>query len=68
MTVAAKVKTCLASLRSAQAGLEQFSVESQTQDAKKVFSEAAQTVLEIIEQVERRVGELEREEPEYKGF
>jgi hypothetical protein len=68
MTVAAKVKTCLASLRSAQAGLEQFSVDSRDQEAKKAFSNAAQTVKELINQLEKRVGELELKEPEYKGY
>lgn len=68
MTVASQVKTCLASLKSAQASLEQFALSTQNQEAKSVFTNAAQTTEQVIQQVEGRVQELETEEPQYKGF
>ena len=68
MTVASDVKTCLASLKSAQASLEQFALSTQNEDAKNLFTNAAQQTLQIVNQVQGRVQELENEEPQYQGF
>ncbi|CQR55662.1 DUF1657 domain-containing protein [Paenibacillus riograndensis] len=68
MTVASQVKTCVSSLKSAQASLEQFALETQNQEAKNLFTNAAQQTQQIVTQVESRVTELEKEEPQYKGF
>lgn len=68
MTVSSDVKTCVASLKSAQANLEQFALSTQNQQAKQLFTNAAQTTQQIIQQVESRVKQLEQEEPQYKGF
>lgn len=68
MTVATQVKTCLASLKSAQANLEQFALNTQNQEAKTTFSNAAQTTQQIVDQVNTRVQQMETEEPQYKGF
>ncbi|GAA3407636.1 DUF1657 domain-containing protein [Paenibacillus hodogayensis] len=68
MTVAAQVKTCLASLKSAQASLEQFALSTQNQDAKNVFTSCAQTTQQVVDQISSRVSQLENEEPQYKGF
>ena len=68
MTVATQVKTCLASLKSAQASLEQFALETQNPEAKTMFTGAAEQTQLIVADVEKRVTELEQEEPQYKGF
>lgn len=68
MTVASQVKTCMASLKSAQASLEQFALETQNQEAKNLFTNAAQQTQQIVDQVENRVSQIENEEPQYKGF
>lgn len=68
MTVASQVKTCVASLKSAQASLEQFALNTQNQEAKNLFTNAAQQTQQILAQVESRVTQLENEEPQYKGF
>jgi cell division protein ZapA (FtsZ GTPase activity inhibitor) len=68
MTVATQVKTCLASLKSAQASLEQFALNTQNQEAKQMFTNAAAQTAQIVQQVESRVQQLEQEEPQYKGF
>jgi len=68
MTVASQVKTCLASLKSAQASLEQFALSTQNQEAKNTFTTAAQTTQQIVDQISSRVTQLENEEPQYKGF
>ncbi|MEK5237108.1 DUF1657 domain-containing protein [Paenibacillus sp. FSL L8-0470] len=68
MTVSSQVKTCLSSLKSAQASLEQFAMETQNEQAKTLFTSAAEQTQQIVQQVEGRVTELEQEEPQYKGF
>lgn len=68
MTVASQVKTCVASLKSAQASLEQFALDTQNEEAKTLFTNAAEQTQQILEQVESRVQQLENEEPQYKGF
>jgi len=68
MTVATQVKTCLASLKSAQASLEQFALETQNKEAKSVFENAARATQQIVNDISARVREMEQEEPQYKGF
>ncbi|MDR6551248.1 DUF1657 domain-containing protein [Paenibacillus qinlingensis] len=68
MTVAAQVKTTLASLKSAQASLETFALSTQNQEAKQLYETAAQSTQQIVDQVSSRVQQLENEEPQYKGF
>lgn len=68
MTVASQVKTCVASLKSAQASLETFALNTQNQEAKQLFTECARQTAQIVEQVQSRVQQLENEEPQYKGF
>jgi hypothetical protein len=68
MTVASQVKTCLASLKSAQASLEQFALSTQNQEAKNTFTSAAEATQQIVDQISNRVTQLENEEPQYKGF
>jgi hypothetical protein len=68
VTVASQVKTCLASLKSAQASLETFALGTQNQEAKSLFENAAQTTQQVVDQITSRVQQLESEEPQYKGF
>lgn len=68
MTVASDVKTCLASLKSAQASLEQFALSTENQQAKQMFASCAQTTQQVVDQIQARVQQLENEEPQYKGF
>lgn len=68
MTVGSQVKTCLASLKSAQASLETFALNTQNQEAKSMFENAAMSTQQIVDQVSERVKQMELEEPQYKGF
>lgn len=68
MTVAAQVKQTLASLKSAQASLETFALGTQNQEAKTLFTNAAQQTQQIVDQINSRVQQIENEEPQYKGF
>lgn len=68
MTVASDVKSCVASLKSAQASLEQFALATENEAAKAMFEFASETTQQVIDQMNQRVTELENEEPQYKGF
>ncbi|MDJ1474882.1 DUF1657 domain-containing protein [Bacillus sp. LS15-K4] len=68
MTVIASVKTCLASVRGAQASLSSLSLNSQDSESKRVFHECMLEMDSIIADLQNRVSLLEREEPQYKGF
>ena len=68
MTVASDLKTCLASLKSAQASLEQFALSTQNQEAKSLFENATQSTQQIVNQLSSRVQQIEQEEPQYKGL
>ncbi|HLR07771.1 MAG TPA: DUF1657 domain-containing protein [Bacillota bacterium] len=66
MTVASQVKQTLAGLKSAQASFEQFALETQNQQAKQLYNNAAQQTDAIIQSLEPRVEQIEQEEPQYK--
>ncbi|MFY4776951.1 DUF1657 domain-containing protein [Metabacillus sp. RGM 3146] len=68
MTISSEVKQCLANLKSAQASLSDFALKTGNKDSKKVFHECMMHMDPIISDLKERVGELEREEPQYKGF
>lgn len=68
MTVIASVKTCLASLRGAQASLSSLSLNSQDEESKRVFHECMLEMDSVIADLKDRISVLEREEPQYKGF
>lgn len=68
MTVSSQIKQTLSSLKSAQASLESFALETQNQQAKQLFSNAAQQTKNIVDTLEPRIQEIEIQEPQYKGF
>ncbi|ETT80107.1 MULTISPECIES: DUF1657 domain-containing protein [Bacillus] len=68
MTVIANVKTCLASVRGAQASLSSLSLNSQDEESKRVFHECMLEMDSVIADLKDRISVLEREEPQYKGF
>ncbi|MBU8907168.1 DUF1657 domain-containing protein [Desertibacillus haloalkaliphilus] len=68
MTVASQVKQCLSSLKGIEASLGAFALKSEDEEARKVFHETCLQTRRVIADIENRVGEMEREEPQYKGF
>ena len=68
MTVASQVKQTLAGLKSAQSSLEGYALQTQNQQAKDLFTQAAQQTQSVIDSLEPRIQQLESEEPQYKGF
>lgn len=68
MTVGKQVKQAVAGLKSVQASFEQFALETENQQAKQMYTQAAEQTATILQNVEPRVQEIEKEEPQYKGF
>ncbi|MGE5372479.1 MAG: DUF1657 domain-containing protein [Solirubrobacterales bacterium] len=68
MTVSAQVKETLSNLKKAQASFESFALATNNQDAKTLFSDAAQQSQSLVDMIEPRIQELEKQEPQYKGF
>ena len=68
MTVASDVKQCLSNLKGIEATLSALAVHTKDEESSRLFHEAMTTVGEIVNDVRDRVGQLEREELQYKGF
>ncbi|HEY8449046.1 MAG TPA: DUF1657 domain-containing protein [Bacillota bacterium] len=68
MTVGTKVKQTLANLKGCQADFESYAMETQDQQAKQLWTQAAQQTQSLIKQVESRIKQIEQQEPQYKGF
>jgi len=68
VTVGSQVKQAVASLKSVQASFEQFALETENQQAKQLYTNAAQQTDAILQSIQPRVQEIEQEEPQYKGF
>lgn len=68
MTVSSKVKQTLAGLKSVQATLKVYEIQSQDEETKKAYLDAIETTDRIVIDLEGRVQTLEYEEPQYKGL
>lgn len=68
MTIASEVKQCVASLKGVEAGLSSLALRTQDDEEKRILHETMMVVNEVMKDVHKRVGKLEREEPQYKGF
>ncbi len=68
MTVSAKVKETLATLKGTQSVLRNYSIQSQDENEKLAYEEALQVTKEVIGDLEKRIQTLEFEEPQYKGY
>ncbi|MFJ7748175.1 DUF1657 domain-containing protein [Peribacillus sp. NPDC097295] len=68
MTIASDVKQCAASLKGLEAGLSNLALRTQDDESKRILHETMMKVSEVTKDIQERVGELEREEPQYRGF
>ncbi|KQL35993.1 MULTISPECIES: DUF1657 domain-containing protein [Bacillaceae] len=68
MTVVSDVKKCLASLKGVEASLSHLAERTQDYESKQTIHQTMMTVSEVVEDLKKRVGELESEEFQYKGF
>ncbi|GAB6087727.1 DUF1657 domain-containing protein [Alkaliphilus crotonatoxidans] len=68
MTVASQVKQTYASLKGACATIKMYGEYHPDPEIKALFSDCHEKLERITRQVEKRVGQIEREEPQFKGF
>lgn len=68
MTVVSDVKQCLASLKGVEASLSNLAERTQVNESKQILHETMMVVSEIVADLKKRVGELENEEYQYKGY
>lgn len=67
MTVASNVKQCVATLKGIEAQLSSLALNSLNDEAQAIFHETTMTIGNIKKDLQYRVLELERQEPQYGG-
>ena len=67
MTVISKVKQTLATLKGAESTLKMYSLQERNEEAKAIYAEASKEINEIKTDLEKRIGVMEFEEPQYEG-
>ncbi|MDM5189064.1 DUF1657 domain-containing protein [Bacillus sp. DX4.1] len=65
MTVITKLKQTISGLKSAQACLEGFVLDTDNQQAKELYQNAAQQTQTIIDSLDPRIQEIQQDEPQY---
>lgn len=66
MTIGKKVHKTLASLRGAKADMEAFAMETDNQDAQRLYASSAQQLEQLVNSLSQRTNDIERQEPQYK--
>jgi hypothetical protein len=67
MTIASSVKQCLANMKGIEAQLSSLALNSVDKEAKEIFHETMLTISSVKKDLQTRVLELERLEPQYKS-
>ena len=65
MTVGTQVKQTVAGLKSAQASFETFALQTDNEQAKQLYKNAATQTQTIIDSIEPRLQQILQEEPQY---
>lgn len=66
MTVGSQVKSCFASIKSAEATLVLLAQKTQDDQTKQILTNAQHNISEIKDDLQKHVLFLSREEPQYK--
>lgn len=67
MTVGSKVKQTLATLKGAEATLRLYSLQERNKQASDIYAQAFEEIRDIKMDLQKRVGFIEFQEPQYKG-
>lgn len=67
MTVISKVKQTLSTLKGSEATLRLYSLQERDKEARDIYTEAFKETNKIKIDLEKRVGTIEFQEPQYKG-
>lgn len=68
MTVGTQLKQTLAALKGAESTLSKYSAHHPDPQVKHDFKQAQDELGKMIADLEKRVGQIEFEEPQFKGF
>jgi len=68
MTVDSQLKQTTASLKGVKATLDLYVSQSSTTNEKEMYKRNSIKIQNVIDSLEKRIGTLEFEEPQYKGF
>ncbi|WP_158736349.1 DUF1657 domain-containing protein [Alteribacillus sp. YIM 98480] len=68
MTVGSDVKQCLSSIKNVKNSLASVELRTEDENAKQTFQETISIMEEIMDDLKKRVGRLELEEDQYRGF
>lgn len=66
MTVVNKIQQALVSAQGLSAQLKTFSMDTDDQYAKQMFSQMSQSAENIMQELQNRLNYLQSEEPQYK--
>ncbi|GAA0068630.1 DUF1657 domain-containing protein [Clostridium sardiniense] len=67
MTAISKVKQTLTTLKGAEATLKIYSLQERNKEARAIYNLASEEINKIKTDLEKRIGLMEFEEPQYKG-
>ncbi|MFL0168727.1 MULTISPECIES: DUF1657 domain-containing protein [Clostridium] len=67
MTAISKVKQTLATLKGSEATLRMYSLQERDKEARAIYNQAFEEINIIKTDLEKRIGTMEFEEPQYKG-
>ncbi|MGG7078221.1 DUF1657 domain-containing protein [Clostridium sardiniense] len=67
MTAISKVKQTLTTLKGAEATLKMYSLQERNKEARAIYNQASEEINKIKTDLEKRIGLMEFEEPQYKG-
>lgn len=68
MTVASQLKQTLAALKGAEATISTFAIHHPDEETQQNFSQAQIRLNNVIQDLEKRIQQVEFEEPQFKGY
>lgn len=68
MTTANRLKQVVAVLKGSEATLRDYAATTRREEEQAVFREAYESIEGIVGELEGRVGKMEMEEPQFKGY
>lgn len=67
MTIGAQVKQTVAALKGSRATMRLYAGHSRHEEARSAYRQALDIVDTVLTDLEKRLQEIEQEEPQYKG-
>lgn len=68
MTVASQLKQTIASLQGAAASISTYAEHHPDEEVKELFRSCQREIESILQELNQRLGQIEYEEPQFKGY